>query len=88
MSKENELKPFEEIYLQSEDDSFDWLDGTTWCQDRVNETDVKYIHSDVVDKLKKELEEAICIIKGLLNFPFQESMNKAKNFLSKHEREG
>lgn len=101
MSKENELKPFEKIYLQSEDNSFYGLEGTTWCQDQINETDVKYIHSDVVDKLKQELEEAKnCFISvqsaihaySSGNYTIPKCLSKiaflAQQFLSKHESEG
>ena len=44
-------QPPKEIYLQlGEDDekAVEWFDGATWCQDKINDTDVKYIRADLV----------------------------------------
>ena len=36
-----------EIYLQVESED-DFHEGITWCEDKINDTDVKYIRSDLV----------------------------------------
>ena len=37
----------DEIYLQVEDCEDDSSDAT-WCRDRINDSDVKYVHVDIV----------------------------------------
>jgi len=34
----------EKIYLQVDPD--EWIDGITWCEDRINDSDVEYVRSD------------------------------------------
>lgn len=36
----------ENIFLQVDPDgesACDWIDGVTWCEDRLNETDIEYV---------------------------------------------
>ena len=43
------------IYLQrTQDDSLD-AGETTWCTDKINETDIEYIRKDIFDDLFHEL---------------------------------
>lgn len=40
------------IYLQTDPEgekAIDWIDGVTWCEDQINDTDVKYIQADLID---------------------------------------
>jgi hypothetical protein len=40
----------EKIYLQIDPEgekATDYLDGITWCEDKINDTDVEYIRSDL-----------------------------------------
>lgn len=42
------------IFLQVDPDgetACDWIEGVTWCEDRINETDIAYIRVDLVDEL-------------------------------------
>jgi len=49
-------KAYEKIYLQWEEPgNYD----ISWCQDRVNDTDVAYIRGDIVAQLRAELGGAI-----------------------------
>lgn len=44
------------IYLQlCDDEDSEWFDTVTWCQDRVHESDVKYIRADLVESLRQQL---------------------------------
>jgi hypothetical protein len=39
------------IYLQVDPDgesACDWIEGVTWREDRINETDIEYIRADLV----------------------------------------
>lgn|SRR3990167_2611988 len=52
----------EEIYLQldpDEDNDFGTaeLDDVTWCQDRQNEVDIKYIRGDLVEEIRSDFGE-------------------------------
>jgi len=42
------------IYLQIDGDSFGEWEGATWCQDKINDTDVEYVR---VDKPKYDENE-------------------------------
>ena len=47
------------IYLQVDPDGVsacDWIDGVTWCQDRINDTDVEYIRADLVSVHQQGVE--------------------------------
>ena len=49
MKKENRSnmtanKAPEKIYLQIDPD--EWIGGTTWCEDRINDSDIEYIRAD------------------------------------------
>jgi len=46
------------IYLQIEDiecleDSYS--EGVTWCEDRINDDDIKYVRSDIIEKRLEEI---------------------------------
>ena len=43
------------IYLQWEEWSED--EGVTWCQDKINDTDVEYIRKDVHDRLVEDYDK-------------------------------
>lgn len=51
------------IYLQIDDDGerpedFDALDGVTWCEDRLNDSDLCYVlDTAIIEALTKEIEE-------------------------------
>ena len=52
----------ERIYLQIDPDGTDpteefLIDGATWCQDKINETDVEYARADEIDRLRTEVAE-------------------------------
>ena len=54
----------ERIYLQIDPDATDptdefLFDGVTWCQDKVNETDVEYVRADEIDRLRAEVAELL-----------------------------
>lgn len=52
------------IYLQvCDDEDSEWLGHVTWCQERVHESDVKYIRADLVDALRQQLAAALAAIK-------------------------
>jgi predicted nuclease with TOPRIM domain len=51
-----ELKAYKIIYLQVDGDSFGEWEGQTWCQDRINDTDVEYILKSEYDALQSELD--------------------------------
>lgn len=38
----------DKIYLQIKDDSDEDQNEITWCEDRINDTDIKYIRFDLV----------------------------------------
>jgi len=43
----------DKIYLQVDEDSeksIDWFEGVTWCQDRINDTDIEYIRVDLIQR--------------------------------------
>jgi hypothetical protein len=49
-------KELETIYLQIdpyEDGESLPEEGVTWCIDRINDTDIKYIRADLVEKIKE-----------------------------------
>lgn len=59
MSKLHEAP--EEIFLQVDPEGdgpgeWDTLDGATWCQERINHNDVRYVRADRVMQLEAELE--------------------------------
>ena len=44
------MKPPEKIYLQVDENGHRFetnYEGVTWCQDRINDTDIKYIRADL-----------------------------------------
>ncbi|KKM75044.1 hypothetical protein LCGC14_1394230 [marine sediment metagenome] len=46
----------ESIYLQVDpegESACDHIEGVTWCEDRINETDIEYVRVDLVDESKK-----------------------------------
>ena len=51
---------FDVIYLQIENDgSNEFDDQATWCQDKINDTDVKYILADNKTEAADDLYEAL-----------------------------
>jgi len=53
-----EMKVPNIIYLQIEDiecleDSYS--EGVTWCEDRINDDDIKYVRSDIIEKRLEEI---------------------------------
>ncbi|MBK6587958.1 MAG: hypothetical protein IPG22_06545 [Acidobacteria bacterium] len=55
------------IYLQvCDDEDSEWLGHVTWCQDRVHESDVKYIRADLVESLRQQLSAAQARIDELM----------------------
>ena len=56
------MKAPKEIYLQFDPDgekSPEWFDGVTWCQDKINESDQKYIRADLVIMRRDMIKHAI-----------------------------
>lgn len=49
----------ETIWLQidPEAEQFDGWDAQTWCSDQINDTDLKYVRTDVVEELRQQLAE-------------------------------
>ncbi len=44
------------IYLQVDPDgetACDWVDGITWCEDRINESDIVYVRADLTNTSEK-----------------------------------
>ena len=42
------IKQPDKIYLQINDDLGEELDDITWCEDRIEDTDIEYIRADLV----------------------------------------
>ena len=90
MSKLHEAP--EEIFLQVDPEGdgpgeWDTLDGATWCQERINHNDVRYVRADRVMQLEAELETermrlAACGVVALANTP--ESAAKARYMLPEY----
>ena len=40
----------DKIYLQIDGDSFGEWEGATWCQDKINDTDVEYVRAVMDEK--------------------------------------
>jgi len=52
----SESTKYDAIYLQMcDDENSEWCDTVTWCQDRVHDSDVKYIRDDLVESLRQQL---------------------------------
>lgn len=50
----------ERIWLQVCDENncdkpFNAHEGVTWCEDKINETDIEYVRADSLNKLKREV---------------------------------
>lgn len=46
----------EKIWLQAEPESIypdDYIEGVTWCADKINEEDIGYIRADLYDQLEQ-----------------------------------
>lgn len=53
------MKPHDVIYLQNEDEEeLEYWDATTWCSDKINEHDVKYLLCTPVRVAAPDLLEA------------------------------
>lgn len=55
------VTPPKHIYLQNEGDGADpetW-EGASWCQDRIEESDVQYVRADLVYPIPEQLRTAI-----------------------------
>ena len=52
------MKPHERIWLQWEEHGF-YGSGEviTWCENKINDSDIEYIRKDIYDKLKKEFDK-------------------------------
>lgn len=54
---------FKEIWLQCYDEDGNYIDTreheVTWCQDQMEENDVKYVRSDIVNELQEELSRYV-----------------------------
>ena len=67
------MKAPEKIYLQVDGDSIgdsyeDW-DGTcTWCQHRINDTDVEYVEASKIKALEQQLAEAEDKLKLIITY--------------------
>ena len=56
---------FDVIYLQIENDgSNEFDDQATWCQDKINDTDVKYLLADSKNEAADDLYEALKLLFG------------------------
>ena len=56
------------LQIDPEAEQFDGWDGLTWCADRINETDLKYVRADIVK---------LTTFQGISKIPdFEESMEK------------
>lgn len=58
----------ERIYLQIDPNGTDpteefLIDGATWCQDKINESDVEYVRADEIDRLRAEVAELRTILR-------------------------
>lgn len=55
-TKPRDMAP-ERIYLQIEDDEFRIpILETTWCQDKINESDIEYVRADLLSAAQAEIE--------------------------------
>ena len=59
------MKPYKVIWLQYEESGPDWASeyGTTWCQDKINDDDVKYV---LADEAERRVEYYKALNSGLL----------------------
>ncbi len=51
-----EFKPPDKIYLQVDSEgqsATDYYEGVTWCQDKINNSDIEYVRSDLATKQEK-----------------------------------
>ena len=61
MEKEGKMKKYpKEIYLQHQPEDEEYyrkygttFESTTWCVDKINDTDIKYIRADLVGEEAK-----------------------------------
>lgn len=63
------------IYLQADPEgekAIDWIDGITWCEDQINDTDIKYIRVDLIDWYFETMD-AMVTVHGLLFFSKHQS---------------
>ena len=84
---------YKHIWLQIKDedgnDNPPDNDTLTWCQDRINDTDVEYVRADVLQELEGELAEAIPLVKYTnwflwMHIPAHHRKELVK-FLAKHK---
>lgn len=61
--KEGEAAPAE-IWLQVDQESPD-IDDSTWCRDKINDSDVRYVRADLSPAAQKEGEAGTDGVKGL-----------------------
>lgn len=60
MSEDKKAPPV--IWLQDEDDENhpecgEWYEGATWCEEAINDGDVKYIRADIAERYRTALVE-------------------------------
>ena len=50
ITKGGDIMAATKIYLQIKDDSGEDQDEVTWCEDRIEDTDIVYIRADIPDE--------------------------------------
>ena len=67
----------ERIYLQRYDDDGNLVgDKATWCEDRINESDIEYYHVSEIERLRKALRNIVDNVHSRI-----EMYNRAKQAL-------
>jgi len=57
------MKPHERIWLQWEEhDFYDGGEVITWCENKINDSDVEYIRKDIYDKRNEEIIKDVIIL--------------------------
>lgn len=76
------------IYLQvCDDEDSEWLGHVTWCQDRVHESDVKYIRADLVESLRQQLAAEIMRLEIALRIKTEEHKCCSEDLMKLRESE-
>jgi hypothetical protein len=76
----------EKIYLQigeeaDIDDNFDFneLVGVSWCSDKIEESDVEFVRSDISEQMAKEFaEQEIINILSMLSSPLTDLLSNSE----------
>ena len=87
----------QKIYLQIEDadvtydksiDDFNDLIGVSWCEDKINNSDIPYVPESVLRDKEQQLSEAVEVLREMYEFgEWSESTEqRVENILSEHNK--